>query len=53
MADSWPQQGAVSFSGYSTKYRPELDNVLANFNLEIAAGEKVGLYCTTLYCTVM
>merc|ERR1719225_1281236 len=53
VADSWPQQGAVSFSGYSTKYRPELDNVLADFNLEIAAGEKVGLYVTTLYCTVL
>ena len=51
MADSWPQQGAVSFSGYSTKYRPELDNVLADFSLEIAAGEKVGLHCNMLYCT--
>ena len=53
MADSWPQQGAVSFSDYSTKYRPELDNVLTDFSLEIAAGEKVRLYYTVLYCTVL
>ena len=43
MSDTWPHKGAVSFFGYSTKYRPELDNVLTNFSLEIAAGEKVGL----------
>ena len=40
---SWPQSGAIEFSEYSTKYRPELDNVLSNFNLKIKSGDKVGL----------
>ena len=40
---SWPQRGEIEFAKYSTKYRPELDNVLNNFNLRINAGDKVGL----------
>ena len=40
---SWPQKGEIEFTKYSTKYRPELDNVLSNFNLKIKAGDKVGL----------
>jgi len=39
----WPKQGNIVFNQYSTKYRPELDNVLTNFNLKIKSGEKVGL----------
>jgi len=39
----WPGHGDIQFNSYSTKYRPELDKVLNNFNLKIKPGEKVGL----------
>jgi ATP-binding cassette, subfamily C (CFTR/MRP), member 1 len=41
--NSWPAKGAVSFNGYSTRYRPELDLVLKNINLSIKSHEKVGV----------
>lgn len=40
---SWPSKGAVSFNGYSTRYRPGLDLVLKNINLSIKSHEKVGV----------
>jgi len=40
---AWPHKGNIVFNQYSTKYRPELDNVLTNFNLKIKSGDKVGL----------
>ncbi|KAK3676345.1 ATP-binding cassette glutathione S-conjugate transporter ycf1 [Recurvomyces mirabilis] len=40
---SWPSKGAVSFNGYSTRYRPELDLVLKNVNLSIKSHEKIGV----------
>ena len=40
---SWPANGAVDFSNYSTKYRPELDLVLKNINLHIKSHEKIGV----------
>jgi ATP-binding cassette, subfamily C (CFTR/MRP), member 1 len=40
---SWPPKGAVSFNGYSTRYRPGLDLVLKNINLSIKSHEKVGV----------
>ncbi|KAK5109510.1 hypothetical protein LTR62_006962 [Meristemomyces frigidus] len=40
---SWPSKGAVSFNGYSTRYRPELDLVLKNINLSIKSHEKIGV----------
>ncbi|KAH0594293.1 hypothetical protein MHUMG1_08132 [Metarhizium humberi] len=40
---SWPAQGAVKFVNYSTRYRPELDPVLRNINLDIRAKEKIGI----------
>ncbi|TKA74270.1 hypothetical protein B0A55_06197 [Friedmanniomyces simplex] len=40
---SWPSKGAVSFNGYSTRYRPGLDLVLRNVNLNIKSHEKVGV----------
>ena len=39
----WPGNGAVKFSRYSMKYRPELDCVLKELSVEIKAGEKVGI----------
>lgn len=42
-AISWPAHGAVSFVDYSTRYRPELDLVLRNINLDIKAQEKIGV----------
>ncbi|KAF2261083.1 multidrug resistance-associated protein 1 [Lojkania enalia] len=40
---SWPSQGAVSFNNYSTRYRPGLDLVLKNINLQIKPHEKIGV----------
>ena len=40
---SWPANGAVQFTDYSTRYRPGLDPVLRNINLEIRPHEKIGV----------
>lgn len=40
---SWPANGAVDFSNYSTRYRPGLDLVLRNINLHIESHEKIGV----------
>jgi ATP-binding cassette subfamily C (CFTR/MRP) protein 1 len=40
---SWPSQGAVSFNNYNTRYRPGLDLVLKNINLDIKPNEKIGV----------
>ena len=40
---SWPQKGAVSFNGYSTRYREGLDLVLKNISLDIKSHEKIGV----------
>ena len=40
---SWPASGAVSFHNYSTRYRPGLDLVLKDINLDIMPREKIGI----------
>ncbi len=40
---SWPAKGAVRFHNYSTRYRPGLDLVLKNINLDIKSHEKIGV----------
>jgi ATP-binding cassette subfamily C (CFTR/MRP) protein 1 len=40
---SWPSQGGVSFNNYSTRYRPGLDLVLKNININIKPHEKIGV----------
>lgn len=42
-ATNWPQQGKIEFKNYLTKYRPELDPVLKDINLEIKPKEKIGI----------
>lgn len=42
-AIGWPAQGAVSFNNYSTRYRPGLDLVLKDINLDIKPHEKIGV----------
>lgn len=42
-AIGWPSQGGVSFNHYSTRYRPGLDLVLKDVNLEIKPHEKIGV----------
>ncbi|PKY06223.1 multidrug resistance-associated protein [Aspergillus campestris IBT 28561] len=42
-AIGWPAQGAVSFNNYSTRYRPGLDLVLRDINLDIKPHEKIGV----------
>lgn len=40
---SWPSRGGVAFNNYSTRYRPGLDLVLKNINLQIKPHEKIGV----------
>lgn len=40
---SWPARGALSFNGYSTRYREGLDLVLKNVNIDIGSHEKIGV----------
>lgn len=40
---SWPDQGAISFSDYSTRYAENLDPVLKNITLDIKGNEKIGI----------
>jgi ATP-binding cassette subfamily C (CFTR/MRP) protein 1 len=42
-AIGWPAQGVVSFNDYSTRYRPGLDLVLKDVNLDIKPKEKIGV----------
>lgn len=39
----WPSNGEIKFVDYSTKYRPELELVLKNINLDIKSKEKIGI----------
>ncbi|KAI4204450.1 MAG: hypothetical protein LQ350_001207 [Teloschistes chrysophthalmus] len=39
----WPVHGAVHIRKYSTRYRPGLDLVLKDINLDIKAHEKIGV----------
>ncbi|XP_067949296.1 multidrug resistance-associated protein 1-like [Watersipora subatra] len=39
----WPSQGAITFKGYGTRYRPDLDLVLNDLNFSIKPLEKVGI----------
>ena len=39
----WPEQGRIEFKGVTARYRPELDRVLIDLNLDIKPREKVGI----------
>ncbi|TKY85683.1 hypothetical protein EX895_005223 [Sporisorium graminicola] len=39
----WPSKGEVSMQSYSTRYRRELGLVLKKLNLDIKAGERIGV----------
>ena len=39
----WPQEGAVEFHNYETRYRAGLDLVLKDFTCSIKPGEKIGI----------
>jgi len=41
--NSWPQQGAINFTNYSVRYRPDSEIVLKNLNFKIEGGEKLGI----------
>lgn len=43
LTDGWPLAGAIKFDNYSTRYRPGLDLVLKNINIEIKPKENVGI----------
>lgn len=40
---SWPASGAVDFNNYSARYRPGLNLVLKDINLNIKSHEKIGV----------
>ncbi|KAF2142975.1 uncharacterized protein K452DRAFT_225985 [Aplosporella prunicola CBS 121167] len=40
---SWPAHGEVTFNNFSTRYRPGLDLVLKDINLDIKPCEKIGV----------
>jgi ATP-binding cassette subfamily C (CFTR/MRP) protein 1 len=40
---TWPETGKIRFRNYSTRYRPELDEVLRSLNLTIESGQKIGV----------
>ncbi|ODM20810.1 hypothetical protein SI65_03863 [Aspergillus cristatus] len=39
----WPYKGAVEFSEYTTRYRPDLEPVLREVSFSVRPGEKVGI----------
>lgn len=42
-ARNWPTKGALKFVDYSTRYRPDLDQVLTNVSFNVQPGERVGI----------
>jgi ATP-binding cassette subfamily C (CFTR/MRP) protein 1 len=40
---AWPEQGAITFHNYTTRYREELGDVLQDLNITIEGGEKIGV----------
>ena len=40
---NWPNQGAIQFANYSTRYRSDLEPVLRNLTFSIQPGERVGI----------
>ncbi len=51
----WPQNGAVQFDNYSTRYRPGMDLVLKHITCNVSPSEKVsvrqGLHLNYEKCT--
>ena len=39
----WPKHGAITMKGYQTRYREGLEPVLKGLDLDILAGEKIGI----------
>ncbi|XP_063866563.1 multidrug resistance-associated protein 1-like isoform X5 [Scylla paramamosain] len=39
----WPQEGIVKFNDYATRYREGLDLVIKDININVKAGEKIGI----------
>ncbi|KAJ1949706.1 hypothetical protein FBU59_001024 [Linderina macrospora] len=42
-AEDWPEQGAVEFRNYSTRYREGLDLVLRDLSFRVMPNQKVGI----------
>ncbi len=39
----WPKSGSISFSGITMRYRESTPLILKGINIEIRAGEKIGI----------
>ncbi|XP_076011422.1 ATP-binding cassette sub-family C member 12 [Genypterus blacodes] len=43
ISENWPQQGNITFVNYKMRYRMNMPIVLNNLNINIRAGEKLGI----------
>lgn len=43
VGESWPTDGSISIMNANMRYRPELPLALANLNLHVAHGQKIGV----------
>jgi len=41
--ENWPQDGAIEYKNYSTRYRKGLPLVVQNISIDIKGGEKIGV----------
>lgn len=41
--ESWPSEGDIDFTGYSTRYREGLDLVIKNLDFYVKPREKIGI----------
>ncbi|KAL7408757.1 hypothetical protein BDY24DRAFT_419499, partial [Mrakia frigida] len=42
-SSSWPEEGAIEFRDYSTRYREDLEPCIKGISLKIEPGEKIGV----------
>ena len=43
LPEKWPEHGAIAFENFEARYRPGLDLVLKGVDMDIGAGERVGI----------
>lgn len=43
LPENWPDKGEIKFDHFAARYRPELDLVLRDVDVQVAPAEKVGI----------